>query len=95
MSLEEIVFRDVMPRIARLQYAVAADQFLMVELLHALVRTSPNPSQFLDDLYERILVRWEQSDVTPEQAKVDTMFREALNNRIMEVRKALGPQTDA
>lgn len=90
VSLEEIIFRDVMPRIAYLQYAVAADELLIVELLHALVRTTPNPAQYLDGLYGRVLTRWEQSDVTPEQSKMDAMFQDALNKRIMAVRNALG-----
>ena len=89
-SLEEIIFRDVMPRIAYLEYAVAVDELLIVELVHAMVRTTPNPAQFLDGLCERVLTRWEQSDVTPEQSKVDAIFREALNKRIMAVRNALG-----
>jgi hypothetical protein len=88
-ALEELIFRDVMPQIAHLQYAVAADQFLLVELLQDLARTNSNPAAYLDGLYERVLARWEQSAPTPEQSKLDAMFREALNNRIMAARDAL------
>jgi len=66
VSLEELIFRDVMPRIAHLQYAMAADQMLMVELLQDLARTNPNPARYLDGLYERVLARWEKSAVTEE-----------------------------
>jgi hypothetical protein len=95
VSLEELMFRNVMPRLAQLQYAVAADQFLIVELLQALARTNPNPGQYLDALYERVLTRWEESDITPEQSKMDAMFREALNKRIIEARNALRSHADA
>ena len=55
--LEELIFRNVMPQIAHLQYAMAADQFLLVELLQDLARTKPNPAQYLEGLYERVLTR--------------------------------------
>jgi len=89
VSLEELIFRDVMPRIAHLQYAMAADQMLMVELLQDLARTNPNPARYLDGLYERVLARWEKSAVTEEQSKMDAMFREALDKRITAARDAL------
>ena len=86
--LEEIIFQDVMPQIAYLQCAMAADQFLLVELLQDLARTKPNPAQYLDSLYERVLARWEQSAM-PELSKIDSMFREALNKRIVIARDTL------
>jgi hypothetical protein len=43
-ALDEIIFRDVVPQIAHLQYATAADQFLIVELLQTLARANPNPA---------------------------------------------------
>jgi hypothetical protein len=88
-ALEELIFRDVMPQIAHLQYAMAADQFLIVELLQARARADPNPAQYLDSLYERVLARWEQSALTPELSKMDAMFREALNRRIVIARDTL------
>ena len=93
--LEEIIFRDVLPRLAHLQYAAAVDQFLMVELLEALVRTNPNPAQYLDSLCQRVLTRWEQSTLTPEQSKMDPMFRDALKNRLLAVRNALECKIDS
>ena len=95
VSLEEIIFRDVLPRIAHLQYAAAVDQFLIEELLQALVRTNPNPTQHLDSLYQRVLTRWEQSNLPPDQSKMDMMFRDALKNRIMAVRNALECEIDS
>jgi hypothetical protein len=89
VSLEELIFRDIMPRIAHLQYAMAADQFLLVELLQDLARTNPNPAQYLDGLHERVLARWERSTLMPEQSKMDAMFREALNKRIVIARDGL------
>ena len=77
-----------MPRIAHLQYAMAADQFLLVELLHDLARTNPNPAQYLDGLHERALARWQKSDLQQEQSKIDAMFLEALNKRITAARDA-------
>ena len=87
--LEELIFRDVMPQIAYLQYAMAADQFILVELLQDLARTKPNPAQYLDGLYERVLVRLEQSALTPELSKIDSMFREAQKKRIANARDTL------
>lgn len=87
--LEELIFQKVMPQIAQLQYAMAADQFLLVELLQDLARTKPNPAQYLDGLYERVLARWEQSDLHPELSKVESLFREALNNRLVIARRTL------
>jgi hypothetical protein len=81
--LEELIFRNVLPQIAHLQCAMAADQFLLVELLQDLARTKPNPAQYLEGLYERVLTRWEQSAPSPELSKIDSMFREALKNRIV------------
>jgi len=89
VSLEELIFRDIMPRIAHLQYAMAADQLLLVELLQDLARTNPNSSAYLDGLHERVLARWEKSDVKQEQSKMDAMFLEALNKRITAARDGL------
>src|SRR5689334_9239411 len=77
---EELLFQDVVPHIAHLHYAMAADQFLMVELLRDLARTKSNPAAYLDALYERALSRWEQSPpATPHESKVDALFREELS----------------
>jgi hypothetical protein len=87
---EELLFQDVMPQIAHLHYAVAADQFLLVELLRDLARTKSNPPAYLDALYERALTSWEQSPPAAlHQSKIDTMFREALSKRIAAARKGL------
>jgi hypothetical protein len=88
-SLEELIFRDILPQIAHLQYAMAADQLLLVELLRDLAHTNPNPAQYLDDLYERVLARWQRNTPPPEHSKIDAMFREALNKRIAIARDAL------
>ena len=80
---DEVLFKDVMPRVAHMHYAMAADQFLLVELLRDLARTKSNPAAYLDALYERALSRWEQSPpAAPHESKIDAMFREALSKRI-------------
>ena len=87
---EELVFQDVMPRLAQLHYAMAADQFLLLELLRDLARTKSNPAAYLDALYERALSRWEQSPpAAPHESKVDALFREELSKRIAAARDGL------
>ena len=86
----ELLFRDVMPHIAHLHYAMAADQFLLVELLRDLARTKSNPAAYLDALYERALSRWQQSPpAAPHESKIDAMFREALSKRLVAAREGL------
>ena len=87
---KEILFQDVMPHIAHLHYAMAADQFLLLELLRDLARTKSNPAVYLDALYERALSRWEQSPAAARhESKIDEMFREALSARILGARDGL------